>query len=310
MLKPESRIFVAGHRGLVGSAISRRLRELGHGALLEAGREALDLTDAVAVSDFFEKERPEFVFLAAAKVGGILANSTYPAEFLAQNLRIQDAVITAAMRNGTEKLVFLGSSCIYPRDAVQPITEDQLLAGPLEPTNQWYAIAKIAGIKLVQAYRQQHDFAGIAAMPTNLYGPNDNFDPEGSHVIPGMLRRFHEAKLSGAPSVTVWGSGTPKREFLHVDDLADALVLLMNRYDNSEIINVGTGEDITIAELAQIVAEVTGYAGEIAFDTSKPDGAPRKVLNIDKIRALGWQPKIDFRTGLAETYRWYCDHVD
>ena len=218
MLKPESRIFVAGHRGLVGSAISRRLRELGHGALLEAGREALDLTDAVAVSDFFEKERPEFVFLAAAKVGGILANSTYPAEFLAQNLRIQDAVITAAMRNGAEKLVFLGSSCIYPRDAVQPITEDQLLAGPLEPTNQWYAIAKIAGIKLVQAYRQQHSFAGIAAMPTNLYGPNDNFDPEGSHVIPGMLRRFHEAKLSGAPSVTVWGSGTPKREFLHVDD--------------------------------------------------------------------------------------------
>lgn len=310
MLKPESRIFVAGHRGLVGSAISRRLRELGHGALLEAGREALDLTDAVAVSDFFEKERPEFVFLAAAKVGGILANSTYPAEFLAQNLRIQDAVITAAMRNGAEKLVFLGSSCIYPRDAVQPITEDQLLAGPLEPTNQWYAIAKIAGIKLVQAYRQQHSFAGIAAMPTNLYGPNDNFDPEGSHVIPGMLRRFHEAKLSGAPSVTVWGSGTPKREFLHVDDLADALVLLMNRYDNSEIINVGTGEDITIAELAQIVAEVTGYAGEIAFDTSKPDGAPRKVLNIDKIRALGWQPKIDFRNGLAETYRWYCDHVD
>jgi GDP-L-fucose synthase len=305
----DSRIYVAGHRGLVGSAIVRALRAAGYRNIVTRTRQDLDLTNQAAVYRFFEEERPEYVFLAAAKVGGILANSTYPADFIRENLLIQTNVIDAAYRSGVRKLLFLGSSCIYPKHAPQPMKEEYLLTGLLEPTNEPYAVAKIAGIKMCQAYRRQYGFAAVSLMPTNLYGPGDNFDLETSHVIPALLRKFHEAKVEGRPEVVVWGTGTPRREFLHVDDLADAALFLMERYDSEEIINVGVGEDVSIAELAQLVADVVGYAGRIVFDTSKPDGTPRKLLDVSRLRALGWQARIPLREGLEQTYRWYVEHA-
>ena len=305
MMNDRSRIFVAGHRGLVGSAIVRRLARDGCENLITRSRSMLDLRRQADVEKFFESEQPEYVFLAAAKVGGILANSTYPADFLLDNLAIQNNVIPAAWRSGVRKLLFLGSSCIYPKLAPQPIREDALLTGPLEPTNEWYAIAKIAGIKLAQAYRRQHGFNAISLMPTNLYGPGDNFDLQSSHVLPALIRKFDEARGAGAPEVTVWGSGAPRREFLHVDDVADAAVFLMNHYDDGEIVNVGTGSDVTIAELASVVQRITGYDGRIVFDTSKPDGTPRKLLDISRLTALGWTAKIPLEQGIASTYDWY-----
>lgn len=309
LLTSASRIFVAGHRGLVGSAIVRRLEETGRRNLLLRTRAELDLRDQAAVSRFFGEHRPEFVFLAAAKVGGILANATHPAEFLYENLAIQTNVIHSAWQHGARKLLFLGSSCIYPKLAPQPIKEEYLLTGPLEPTNQAYAIAKIAGLKLAAAYRAQYGFPAISLMPTNLYGPGDNFDLETSHVLPALIRRFYEAKISGAPEVTLWGTGTPRREFLHVDDLAAAACFLMETYDGREALNVGTGEDLTIAELAELVARVTGYSGRIRFDPSRPDGTPRKLLDVSRIRALGWKARIPIEEGVASTYEWYCAHA-
>ena len=303
-----SKIYIAGHRGLVGSAIVRRLRAEGYTNLVTRTREELDLCDQAAVYRFFEEERPEYVFLAAAKVGGILANSQYPADFIRDNVLIQTNVIDAAYRYGVKKLLFLGSSCIYPKHAPQPMKEEYLLTGPLEPTNEPYAVAKIAGIKMVQAYRRQYGFNAISLMPTNLYGPGDNFDLETSHVIPALIRRFHEAKVKGQPQVVVWGTGSPRREFLHVDDLADAAVFLMKHYDEEAIINVGVGEDLTIRELAEIIREVVGYTGEIVFDPSKPDGTPRKLLDVSRLHALGWKAKIPLREGLEQTYRWYVEH--
>ncbi len=252
--------------------------------------------------------RPAYVFLAAAKVGGILANDTYPAQFLHDNLAIQTNVIDAAYRAGTQKLLFLGSSCVYPKHAAQPMTEDSLLSGPLEPTNEWYAIAKIAGLKMCQAYRREYGFNAIALMPTNLYGPGDNFHPQGSHVLPALIRRFHETRAAGGERVTLWGTGTPRREFLHVDDLADACVYLMNRYDDEKLVNVGWGKDVTIAELAGIIAGVTGFQGQLDFDTSKPDGTPRKLLDTSRLTGLGWQPKIALRDGIEQTYAWFREH--
>lgn len=303
-----SRIFIAGHRGLVGSALHRRMAAEGYSNLLLQARDQLELTDQAAVHRFFAQQRPEYVFLVAGKVGGIRANDSYPADFIYQNLVLATNVIHAAAQSGVRKLLFTGSSCIYPRLASQPIHEESLLAGPLEPTNQWYAIAKIAAIKLAQAYRRQHGFRAISAMPTNLYGPGDNFDFETSHVLPALLRKFHEAHLSGAPSVSVWGTGTPRREFLHVDDLAEALIFLMLHYDQEEIINVGTGEDLTVRELCDIIRQVVGYAGELVFDSSKPDGTPRKLLDVSRLRQLGWRPRIGLREGIAQTYSWYVQH--
>jgi GDP-L-fucose synthase len=300
-----SRIFVAGHRGLVGSAICRRLHQSGFHNLISRGRDELDLREASAVREFFATEQPEYVFLAAARVGGILANSTRPAEFIYENLAIETNVIEAAHRFRATKLQFLGSSCIYPKLAPQPIKEEYLLTGPLEPTNEWYAVAKIAGIKLAQAFRQQYGFKAISLMPTNLYGPGDNFDLTASHVVPALIRKFHEAKMRRAPEVVIWGTGSPMREFLHVDDMADAAVFLMQQYDEGEIINVGTGEDVTIRELAGMVAEVVGYDGALEFDTSKPDGTPRKLLDVSRLKAIGWAPRISLREGLASTYEWY-----
>ena len=298
------RAFVAGHRGLVGSAICRRLRADGIEPVT-SDREFLDLTKGLVVNNWFKDSEIDHVYLAAAKVGGIHANSTYPAEFIATNLSIQQNVIHAAWEHGVKKLLFLGSSCIYPRDAEQPMREDALLTGPLEPTNEWYAIAKIAGIKMCQAYRQQYGFDAISVMPTNLYGPGDNFDLENSHVLPALIRKFHEAKETGAASVEVWGTGTPRREFLHVDDLADACVYLMANYSSADIINVGWGKDISIAELAHLVAEVVGFEGELEFDPSKPDGTPRKLLDTQRLSDLGWSPSISLRDGIEDTYRWY-----
>ena len=303
-MNSQSRIFVAGHRGLVGSAIVRKLQREGHANVVTRTRAELDLTDQAAVRAFFRRERPEFVFLAAARVGGILANATHQADFLYENLAIAANVIRAAADHDTEKLLFLGSSCIYPRDAAQPMREEALLTGPLEATNEGYAIAKIAGLKLCEYYQRQYGKRFISAMPTNLYGPWDNFHPDQSHVIPGMMRRFHEAAAAEFPEVVVWGSGAPRREFLHVDDLADALYLLMQRYEEPGFVNVGTAEDCTIAELAGTMAEVVGYEGKIVFDRSKPDGTPRKLLDVSRIAALGWRARIALAEGLRGTYRW------
>jgi GDP-L-fucose synthase len=308
-MRKDSKIYVAGHRGLVGAAIVRRLEAEGYTKILTRTRAELDLTDQPAVTRFFAAERPDYVFLAAARVGGILANSTRPADFIRDNLLIQNNVIDAAFHSGVKKLVFLGSSCIYPKHAPQPIKEEYLLSGPLEPTNEWYAIAKIAGIKLCQAYRRQFGFNAISLMPTNLYGPGDNFDLQTSHVLPAMIRKFVEAKQAGAGQVTVWGTGRPRREFLHVDDMADASLFLMLNYDAEEIVNVGVGEDISISELAELVREVTGYDGGIVYDTSRPDGTPRKLLDVSRLRALGWQARIPLREGILSTYRWYLEHV-
>lgn len=305
---PVAKVFVAGHRGLVGSALVRRLeREVGV-SLVVRTRQELDLTDAGATRAFFEAERPTEVYLAAAKVGGILANDTYPADFLRENLLIQANVFEAAHRVSVRRLAFLGSSCIYPRLCDQPIREEYLMTGPLEPTNSAYAIAKIAGIEMARAYRKQHGMHAISLMPTNLYGPGDNFDLAGSHVLPALLRKMVEAKESGAPSVTIWGSGTPKREFLHVDDLADAAVFLMNHYDSPDPINVGVGDDLSIRDLAELIRSVVGFEGELSFDTQKPDGTPRKLLDVSKLHALGWRAKIGLREGIASTLRWYLDH--
>jgi GDP-L-fucose synthase len=304
----EARIFVAGHRGLVGSAIVRALERAGHEVLVRE-RSALDLTRQEQVEAFFARERPAWVFLAAAKVGGILANSQQPAEFLRDNLAIQTHVIDAAYRHGTRKLLFLGSSCIYPRLAPQPMPEDCLLTGALEPTNEWYAVAKIAGLKMCQAYRRQYGFNAISVMPTNLYGPGDNFSLQSSHVLPALLRKFHEAKQQGAAQVEVWGTGTPRREFLHVDDLADACLYLMNNYDDERWINVGWGRDTTIAELAHTIAGVVGFSGTLRFDPSRPDGTPRKLLDTTRLTALGWAPRIRLEDGIRSTYAWFVENL-
>jgi GDP-L-fucose synthase len=298
-------IFVAGHRGMVGSALVRALQAAGFENLILRERRELDLARQADVEHFFATVRPEYVFLAAAKVGGILANDSLPANFIYDNLAIQTNVIDAAYRNGTRKLLFLGSSCVYPRLAPQPMTEASLLTGPLEPTNEWYALAKIAGIKMCEAYRKQYGFNAISVMPTNLYGPEDNFDLTSSHVLPALLRKFHEAAERGSPTVEVWGSGAPRREFLHVDDLAAACLFLMERLDTAGWINIGAGTELTIAELARTLARVTGFQGEIRFDTSKPDGTPRKLLDSSHITGLGWAPRISLEAGLRSTYDWY-----
>jgi GDP-L-fucose synthase len=302
------RVFVAGHRGMVGSALVRRLASE-ECTVLTASRTELDLKDQAAVRTWFERERPDAVFLAAAKVGGILANDSYPADFLYDNLMIEANIIEAAHRCDVAKLMFLGSSCIYPKFAPQPIAEEALLTGPLEPTNEWYAVAKIAGIKLCQAYRRQHGRDYISAMPTNLYGPGDNFDLNSSHVLPALIRKAHEAKESGATSMELWGTGTPRREFLHVDDLADACVFLMKTYSGDEHVNVGSGEDIPIGELALLVAEIVGFHGEIVKDLSKPDGTPRKLMSGDRLAELGWKPRIGLREGIENVYRTHFDTV-
>ncbi|MFJ7945731.1 GDP-L-fucose synthase family protein [Streptomyces sp. NPDC096354] len=309
LLRPGARIFVAGHRGLVGSAVVRRLTAEGH-EVITRGRDSLDLRDAAPTETFLRDIRPDAVVLAAAKVGGIMANSTYPVQFLEDNLRIQLSVIAGAHAAGVERLLFLGSSCIYPKRAPQPIPEDALLTGPLEPTNEAYALAKIAGIVQTQSYRRQYGASYISAMPTNLYGPGDNFDLDSSHVLPALIRRFHEARHGGAPEVTLWGSGSPRREFLHVDDLAAACLLLLERYDGDEPVNVGCGEDLTIRELASTVRDVTEYQGSVSWDTSKPDGTPRKLLDISRLSSLGFKPQIPLRDGIAGTYAWWLDHRD
>lgn len=301
-------IYVAGHRGLVGSAIVRALRARGCDKLALYTHAELDLRRRDAVDAMFERERPEYVFLAAAKVGGIVANDRYPADFLYDNLLIEANVIDAAWRHGVRKLLFLGSTCIYPKLAPQPLKEEYLLTGPLEPTNEWYAVAKIAGIKLCQAYRKQHGADFIAAMPTNLYGPGDNFDLQNSHVLPALIRKFHEAREAGAESVTIWGTGTPRREFCHVDDCADACLHLMQHYDGYDIVNIGQGRDISIEALARRVAEVVGFEGELSFDTSKPDGTPRKLVDASRLFALGWRPRIGLEEGIRATYAWYLAH--
>jgi GDP-L-fucose synthase len=304
-MNKDASIYVAGHRGLVGSAIVRKLSSEGYANLILRSSADLDLRDQEGVNDFFRRERPEYVFLAAAKVGGIKANSTLPADFIRDNLLIQTNVIDAAYRGGTKKLLFLGSSCIYPKHAPQPIPEASLLSGALEPTNEWYAVAKIAGLKMCQAYRRQYGFRAVSIMPTNLYGIEDNFDLETSHVLPALLRKFHEAKESGAPNVSVWGSGEPLREFLYVDDLADACVFIMNRYEEEEILNVGSGAEVSIRDLAKLIAEVVGFEGAIEFDSTKPDGTPRKRLSVEKLDRLGWSAQVSLREGLNRTYQWF-----
>ena len=307
-MNEDSRIYVAGHRGLVGSAIVRALKRLGHTEIIVRSRDELDLRDDSAVRQFFATERPTHVFAAAAKVGGILANDTCPADFLTDNLRVQTNLIQSAYEHQVEKFLFLGSSCIYPKLAKQPLKEEYLLTGPLEPTNEWYAIAKIAGIKMCQAYRKQHGFNAVSLMPTNLYGPGDNFDLQSSHVLPALIRKIHEAKEANRPTVPIWGSGKPRREFLFVDDLANASVFLMDNYDDSEIINVGTGRDITIAELATLVSEVVGFEGSLEYDATKPDGTPRKLLDVSRLSALGWKPRWSLRDGIQATYQWYLEN--
>jgi GDP-L-fucose synthase len=305
----QSRIYLAGHRGLVGAALLRALEAQGYQNLLLRTHQELDLTEQGAVREFFARERPEVVILAAARVGGIQANNTRPALFIRDNLLIQDHVIDAAHRSGVQKLVFLGSSCIYPKLAPQPIKEEYLLTGPLEPTNEWYAVAKIAGIKMCQAYRREYGFNAICLMPTNLYGPGDNFDLERSHVLPALIRRFHEAQRRGDASVTVWGTGSPRREFLHVDDLAEAVLYLLQTYDAEPIVNIGWGEDVTIRELVSLVQAVSGYSGQVLFDASKPDGTPRKLLDTSRLNSLGWRPKIPLRQGIERTYDWFKEHI-
>jgi GDP-L-fucose synthase len=305
----DSGIFVSGHRGLVGSAICRRLGQDGFTRLITRSRAELDLRDRAMVDAFFAAEKPDYVFLAAAKVGGILANSSYPAEFLFDNLAVQINVIDSAYRHGVKKVEFLGSSCIYPKMAPQPIREEYLLTGPLEPTNEWYAIAKISGIKMAQAYWRQYGFPTISLMPTNLYGSNDNFDLERCHVLPALMRKFHEARANGAPEVVIWGTGSPRREFLHVDDFAEAAVFLMQHYDSPEIVNVGAGEDVTIRELGEIMQRTTGFTGSLRFDTAKPDGTPQKLLDVSRLRNLGWQARIPLEEGVRRTYQWYLEQA-
>ena len=304
----KAKIYVAGHRGLVGSAIVRKLQQEGFGNILTATSKELDLREQAATRDFFAQERPDYVFLAAARVGGILANNTYPADFIYQNLMIEANVIESARLSGVSKLLCLGSTCIYPKMAPQPLKEEYLLTGPLEPTNEWYAVAKIAGIKMCQAYQRQYGCKFISAMPTNLYGPEDNFDLEASHVMPALIRKFHEAKVANAPTVTVWGSGKPLREFLHVDDCAAACLFLMEHYEDEEIVNIGVGEDMSIAELAALVGEAVGYQGEIVYDASKPDGTPRKLVDTSKINGLGWRAGIAMEDGVRSTYQWFLEN--
>lgn len=308
MLNKDETVFVAGHRGMVGSAIYEKLREEGFRHVLGRTRAELDLLDRAAVRAFFEKEKPSVVVDAAAKVGGIMANYEQPVEFLLQNLTIQNNLIEAAADFGTRKLLFLGSSCIYPKMAPQPIREDALLTGPLEATNDAYALAKIAGIKLCQSYARQYGKNFISGMPTNLYGPRDNYDLRNSHVLPAFVRKVHDAKEAGAKSITVWGTGTPRREFLHTRDLADACLFLLENYDEPDLVNIGCGEDVTIRELAETVCDVLGFDGTLEFDASKPDGTPRKLLDISKIKSLGWAPKIPLREGIADAYRWFCEN--
>lgn len=299
-------IYVAGHRGLVGSAIVRKLRAAGFTNLLLATREELDLCNQAAVQHFFDTHKPEYVVLAAARVGGIAANASRPVDFLYDNLMIQSNVVHASANHGTKKLLFLGSTCIYPRLAAQPIKEESLLTGPLEPTNEWYAIAKIAGVKLCQAYRQQHGLNFISAMPTNLYGPGDNFDPDSSHVLAALIRKFHDATRDGASELTLWGTGKPQREFLHVDDLASAALHLLEHYDEAEPINVGYGKDISIEDLATMMREISGFEGELRWDHGKPDGTPRKLVDTTKLTKLGWKPTIGLREGVEATYQWFA----
>ena len=305
----DSRVLVAGANGMVGSAIVRNLESKGYTNIIEGTRDDVDFTNQDETERYFCSEEPEYVFLAAAKVGGIMANSNYKADFLTENLQIQTNIIQQSYNFGVKKLLFLGSSCIYPKFSIQPITEDQLMSGPLEPTNDAYAIAKIAGIKMCQAYKEQYGFNAISLMPTNLYGPNDNFDLQSSHVLPALISKFHIAKESHAAAVICWGDGSPMREFLHVDDLAESCFRCMISYNDSEIINVGTGEDLTIKELTKLISIIIGYDGEIEWDTSKPNGTPRKVLNVDKIKSLGWSPKIGIRQGIYDTYEWYRKNV-
>jgi GDP-L-fucose synthase len=308
-MEESDKIFIAGHRGMVGSAITRALEARGFSNLIKRTRPELDLAVARSVAEFFQKEKPEIVIFAAAKVGGIKANNDFPVEFLIDNLRIQTNIISAAYENGTRKLLFLGSSCIYPKHAPQPIPESALLTGPLEPTNDAYAIAKIAGVKLCQAYAREYGANFISAMPTNLYGPNDNFDLETSHVLAALLRKAHEAKTKRTRELVVWGTGTPRREFLHVDDCASACLYMLQKYDSPEIVNVGCGEDISIRELAELICDVVGFEGELTWDKTKPDGTPRKLLDVSKLRGLGWAPTIPLREGIAKTYDWFLKNV-
>jgi len=301
-MEQNARIYIAGHRGMVGSAILRRLQQEGYKNFILKGSGELDLRDQAATMDFFAAEKPDYVFLAAAKVGGIMANNSYRAEFLYDNLQIQNNVIHASWKQGVQKLLFLGSSCIYPKLAPQPLKEEYLLTGLLEPTNEPYAIAKIAGIKMCDAYRSQYGCNFISVMPTNLYGPNDNYDLQNSHVLPALIRKFHEAKTAGTSSVTVWGTGTPKREFLHADDMADACVYLMQHYDEEGLVNIGTGKDISIADLASLIKDIVGYQGTIGFDTTKPDGTPRKLLDVSKLHSLGWRARIGLEEGIRQVY--------
>ena len=307
-MNKDSKIYVAGHRGLVGSAIMRKLQQEGYTNIITRTHKELDLTSQAQTQEFFKKEKPEYVFLAAAKVGGIHANNTYPADFAYINIMIESNVIKASYDYGVKKLLFLGSSCIYPKLCPQPIKEEYLLTGLLEKTNEAYAIAKIAGLKMCQYFNRQYGTNYISVMPTNLYGPNDNFDLETSHVLPALIRKFHEAKINNKPYVEVWGTGTPRREFLHVDDLADATVYLMNNYDENEPLNIGTGKDITIKELAELIKEIVGYEGEIKFDTTKPDGTPRKLLDVSRLHATGWKHKIELREGIQSTYEWFKEN--
>jgi len=304
------KVYIAGHRGMVGGAIKRLLEQRGFDNVITRTRSELDLNNQQAVNDFFVAEKPDYVFLAAAKVGGIHANDTYPADFIRENLQIQTNVIDSAYRNACKKLLFLGSTCIYPKMAPQPIKEEYLLTGPLEPTNEWYAIAKIAGLKMCAAYRRQYNFDAISVMPTNLYGPGDNFGLENSHVLPALMRRFHDAKTNGDKDVTVWGTGSPKRDFLHVDDMANAVLYLMEHYSDEEAVNIGVGEDISIGDVARMMKSVVGFSGELNFDTSKPDGTPRKLLDVTKLHNLGWQASVQLEEGLQDTYKWFLEHQD